>query len=442
MNAKEIQEILIKNGFECYIVGGAIRDHFLNTIPKDFDLFTSADSKQIKTLFSNAKIMGNRDRQQKLSTFTIDETELSSYRGSGDREKKGNNIQTHCKTCDFTINAMAGQFINNKIMNIIDFHSGKEDLNNKIIRFVGDPNERILEDPLRILRALRFASKLNFNIEEKSSQAIRRNFYLLQSIPIERIREEFIKILSTGNINILFEYPFMAYFIPELSILSTIQSGGKFHNETPLQHSINAFKLARETTQEEIFWLLSLFHDTGKAFTLQVKSDGNHFYGHDLAGYRIVKNIFERFKFPKEYIDKTILIKHHMFGYFNDNIKPKTYLRMLEDLKNHHSTIEELILLQYFDYNANEKNDKLNFMNFLNTNTINKFLLKHFDKPTEPKNLVIDGNIIKNYGFEREQIREIQKEIILNIWENRLENTSSSLINFLEKRRKKNDTSS
>ena len=152
---KGMMQVLLQNGYEAYIVGGAIRDYYFGVKPKDYDIFTNATGKQILEMFPEGKIIGGEERQEKRLTVVVHGVEISQYRKNGDRTKTGNTLSEHQATCDFTINSIAMDVEGN----IIDPYRGTKHIEIKKLMFVGIPQERVDEDTLRLLRGIRFAAR-------------------------------------------------------------------------------------------------------------------------------------------------------------------------------------------------------------------------------------------------------------------------------------------
>ncbi len=204
--------MLKENGFDCYIVGGSLRDALLNRSISDYDITTNARPEEIKSVFKNYKCL---DIGMKHGTITVfinsNKIEITTYRIDGsyinNRKPKKvnftNSLFDDLKRRDFTINALCF----NEENGLIDFFNGKKDIENKIIRCIGNPDERFKEDALRILRAIRFKAQLNFAIEKNTKKAIFINKKLLINISQQRINDEFFKIINTNNyLNVLKEY--------------------------------------------------------------------------------------------------------------------------------------------------------------------------------------------------------------------------------------------
>lgn len=201
-NVQYILDKFNSNGFEAFIVGGCVRDSLLNKYPQDYDITTNALPEEIEKLFDKTIPTGIKHG---TVTVIIDKTpyEITTYRIDGEylnnRKPKDvkfvTNIEEDLSRRDFTINAMAYS----PYLGFKDFFNGKNDLKNRLIKCVGEPDKRFSEDALRMLRAIRFSCQLNFKIEQLTAQSIRRNFKLIKNISIERIQGEFTKIILSNN---------------------------------------------------------------------------------------------------------------------------------------------------------------------------------------------------------------------------------------------------
>ena len=217
---KKVTDTLNQNGFEAFVVGGAVRDALLGQMPDDWDVTTNADTTQIKNCFDR-----HFDTGIKHGTITVlmdrKPVEVTTYRIDGEYKDNRrpesvaftNDVKEDLKRRDFTINAMAY----NENVGLVDLYGGKSDLENKIIRCVGNADERFNEDALRIMRAIRFAARLGFEIEEKTYCAIKKNRNLLKNISAERIQAELVKMLeTTDNLRLLFDSGVAEFVIPEV----------------------------------------------------------------------------------------------------------------------------------------------------------------------------------------------------------------------------------
>ncbi|XQW85511.1 polynucleotide adenylyltransferase PcnB [Thalassotalea piscium] len=235
-NALKVLNRLNSSGFEAYLVGGGVRDILLGIEPKDFDIATNATPEQIKELFRNCRLIGRRFRLAHI-VFGRDIIEVATFRGHHDnasekqqqcqknskqsehgmllRDNIYGSIEEDAERRDFTINAL---YYSAKDFTIHDFANGIRDISDKKIRLIGDPETRYREDPVRMLRAIRFATKLNMQISKESKKPIKTLAPLMANIPPARMFEEFNKLFLSGkalvNFQQLCEYQLFAYFFP------------------------------------------------------------------------------------------------------------------------------------------------------------------------------------------------------------------------------------
>ncbi|GAL06545.1 poly(A) polymerase [Photobacterium aphoticum] len=259
-NALKVLYRLNKAGFDAYLVGGGVRDLLLDKQPKDFDIATNATPEEIKHLFRNCRLIGRRFRLAHI-LFGRDVIEVATFRGhhadgtpnlSDKKQVAAQNqegmllrdnvygtIEEDAERRDFTINAL---YYSIKDFTVSDFVNGVEDLDNRIIRLIGDPETRYREDPVRMLRAIRFAAKLDMGIEEKTAAPIVKLSTLLQDIPAARLFEESLKLLQSGNglatYKLLREYNLFQQLFPLLSEHFTEDQNSQ--TEQMIEHILSA----------------------------------------------------------------------------------------------------------------------------------------------------------------------------------------------------------
>lgn len=232
-NALKVLYRLNSAGFDAYLVGGGVRDLLLGAKPKDFDIATNATPEQIQQLFRNCRLIGRRFRLAHIM-FGREIIEVATFRGHHQEESKNisqqskegmllrdnvyGTIDEDAERRDFTINAM---YYNVQDYSIHDYAGGIDDLNDKLVRLIGDPETRYREDPVRMLRAIRFAAKLDFDIEEETAEPIEDLAYLLRDIPAARLYEESLKLLQSGHgletYYLLREYNLFQQLFPAIS---------------------------------------------------------------------------------------------------------------------------------------------------------------------------------------------------------------------------------
>jgi len=326
---KNIFSIFKKNGFEIYLVGGAVRDFLLGKNPKNFDFTTNATPEKIQSLFPNSFYNNNYGtvsipvEMEGLSSLKKTIVEITPFRKEKDytdfrhpeKIEWAKTLEEDLARRDFTINAIA--YDGKKI---IDSYQGQKDLKEKIIRCVGDPDKRFSEDALRLLRAIRFASQFGFLIEEKTREAIVKNNYLINKISWERIRDEFLRILKSDHpaegVLFLRNTGLLKYILPELDVCFSIpQKSPKRHHIYDVgTHLVMSLKYCH--SKDEITRFATLIHDIGKAKTFKKdeKTGMITFYNHEIVGKKLAEKIAERFKFSNEQKTKLIrLVAYHQF---------------------------------------------------------------------------------------------------------------------------------
>jgi len=332
-----VTETLEKAGFEAFLVGGCVRDLVMDRIPKDWDVTTNAKPEQIielfkKTVYENdfgTVMVINED----VTHETLRQIEVTPYRTEGgytdfrhpDQVKFGQNLEEDLKRRDFTINAMAYSASNGQCI-VKDIFGGLKDIQDKTIRTVGEADKRFTEDALRMLRAVRFASELNFSISTETMESIIKNAHLIQKISAERIRDEFTKIILSPNgsagITMLQKLGLLQYIIPELEDGIGVDQSGE-HAYDVWTHALYSMQHAIDKNYPLEIRLAALFHDIGKPKSRrrrEIKSARDAakkeytFYGHEVIGARMTRKIMERLKFTRDEINLVEkLVRHHMF---------------------------------------------------------------------------------------------------------------------------------
>jgi len=328
-----IIKLLEKKNFEVYAVGGCVRDFLLNKEPKDWDITTSATPKQIQKIFPNSVYenqfgtVGIKTKSKKSNLKII---EVTTFRSDGkysdsrhpDKIRFSKKLEDDLGRRDFTINAMVLK-IKRDSWEIIDPYQGQQDLNKKIIKCVGDPEKRLQEDALRLMRAIRFNVELGINqgwlLETATFKAIVKNNNLIKNISFERVRDELIKIIATQEaclgIDLLHRSGLLKYILPELE--TGIDVGqNKHHLFTVWEHNLRSLDYAARNNYSLIVRLASLFHDIGKPLAKQGSGKDCTFYNHEILSSRITERILKRLHFSEEIIKKVvILVRYHGFFY-------------------------------------------------------------------------------------------------------------------------------
>ncbi len=314
-----IIETIEQAGFEAYAVGGCVRDSILGREPDDWDITTSAKPEEIKQLFRHTVDTGI---QHGTVTVLIKKEcyEVTTYRIDGEYEDSRHPKEVNFTSLlsedlrrrDFTINAMAY----NESKGLVDLFHGQEDLQNGIIRCVGEPKERFTEDALRIMRAVRFSAQLGYEIEEQTGAAIKELSESLRHISIERIQVELVKLLVSKHpeyMRKLYEMGLTKVFLPEFDIMMETPQVNPHHWYSVGEHTIKALELV---PNDRISRLTMLLHDIGKPATRSTDEEGiDHFHGHPNLGSEMAKKILKRLRFDNDTIDRvTLLILYHDYG--------------------------------------------------------------------------------------------------------------------------------
>lgn len=395
---------LITNGYQAYLVGGCVRDLILKRKPKDWDITTNARPEEILKLFPTQSFYENRFGTVGVKTNSLDETlkiiEITTFRIEGkysdfrrpDEIKFASKLEEDLKRRDFTINSLALSFEGE----IIDLFDGLKDLKNKIIRCIGNPEERFREDSLRMIRAIRFACELEFEIEIKTFKGIQKNVELIQYIANERIRDEFIKIIMNKNaifgIELLRKSGLLKEILPELERTYGVTQN-KHHKYDVYTHSLKALEYAVKKNYSLEIRLAALFHDIGKPLTKQGEGPNCTFYMHEIIGTKMTKKILERLRFSKDIIKKvTHLIRHHMFYFEIEKVTPSAVRRFIRRVGE--ENLEDLFKLREADRIGSGVPKAIPYrLRYL------KFLIEKTKKESiKPTLLKINGNDILNMG--------------------------------------------
>ena len=336
--AQEIIDILKKNGFQAYAIGGSVRDVIMGKPTHGWDFTTDAIPENILKLFPDSfydnqfgtvgiKIyketekLGDKETQENKDIEDIYEiTTFRSEEGYTDRRHPdtivwGKTLEGDLGRRDFTINAIAYDG-----KTLFDPYNGMADIENKIMRAVGNPEERFSEDALRMMRAIRIASELGFTIEGETFQAIKTTHKLISEISAERVRDELLKLLKSSyasdGILLLKNTEILSSILPELdaSFQTPQKSPNRHHLYDVGMHSVMALKYC--PSPDPIVRLATLLHDIGKPPTFHQDNDGLiTFYNHEMAGAKIAKAISMRLRLSKKETEKVVtLIRWHQFS--------------------------------------------------------------------------------------------------------------------------------
>ncbi|QQG42728.1 MAG: HD domain-containing protein [Candidatus Giovannonibacteria bacterium] len=365
--------ILEGAGFEAYLVGGCVRDLLLERTPQDWDITTNAWPEKIQELFPKSfyenkfgtvsVVTGSED--PKLRTI-----EITPYRLEGkysdkrhpDEVKFADKLEDDLARRDFTINAIALKLetppLNPPLVKggkrggsplparpagglykeglgevIIDPFSGQKDLEQKLIRAVGGPEERFSEDALRIMRAMRFSAELNFEIEPKTEKALKNKANLLKMIAKERIRDEFSKIIMSekpsDGLEALREAGILRTFLPEIEEGWGVGQN-KHHIYTVWEHNLRSLDHAAKEKWPLVVRISALFHDIGKPRAKEGDGPDSTFYNHEVIGAKMSFVALSRLKYGNDFVEKVAkLVRYHLFYYNVDEVSESSVRRLI-----------------------------------------------------------------------------------------------------------------
>lgn len=316
---KFIIDTIEKAGFEAYAVGGCIRDSILGRTPNDWDVTTSATPEQVKGLFRRTIDTGI---QHGTVTVMLDKEgfEVTTYRIDGEYEDSRHpkeviftpNLVEDLKRRDFTINAMAY----NDTSGLVDVFEGMKDIEEGVIRCVGQAKERFTEDALRMLRAIRFSAQLGYSIEENTREAIRELAGNLSHISAERIREELTKLLVSPHpeyLEVAYETGVTAVVLPEFDKCMQTPQKHPHHCMDVGRHTLCALTHVEPVKELRLAMLL---HDIGKPLALEVDEEGiTHFHGHPGISAQLAGEILRRLRFDNDTVATVSrLVEYHDYG--------------------------------------------------------------------------------------------------------------------------------
>ncbi len=395
----KVGRMLTKEGYEVYLVGGALRDIVMGKVPHDYDLATDALPDEMLEIFPKSVSTGAKfgtvlalvpdlegeNKQVEVTTFRSESDYIDGRWPS--KVEFVNDLNQDLGRRDFTINAMALDLSSGNLeedveqeWEIQDPFGGITDINLKLIRAVGTPIERFKEDGLRAFKACRLASQLDFEIEEETFEAIKQSIPVAKQVSMERIRDEFMKLLLNSpkpskGIELMRQTGLLNIFLPELLEGYGVEQK-LYHSHDVYWHSLRTCDAAEDSVK-----LAALFHDIAKPRT---DMGNGHFYGHDSVGTQMVEEIMKRLKFSKTEIERTkALVRNHMFYY------PHTEGEVDRE------KMDKLMLTQWSD------------------SAVRRFLKRVGEENVEDlfKLRIADASSNPNTAFKPEEITELQKHI-------------------------------
>ncbi len=351
MNSKTIFEIIYRTAreldYDVYVVGGYVRDKILGIKDKDLDFVIIGDA------LTFAELLKKRMHLRKIVVYPRFGTFMANYYGytlefvnareesySSDSRKpqtKRSDLPADLSRRDFTINTLAMDISPHNFGKIIDVYDGQGDLKRGIIRTPLEPIQTFSDDPLRMMRAVRFATRLNFKIEENTYKAIKSSAYRLKIVSQERITDEFNRIIMGKNpdkgIMMLDDVGLLQEFLPELVKAKGIEQRRDFHHKDVFYHTLEVLHNTAEKSRKLGLRLAALFHDIGKPKTKKfIESSGWTFHGHEVVGERMTGGIMRRMKYPAntiEYVKKLVRLHLRPMAMVSDIVSDSAIRRLL-----------------------------------------------------------------------------------------------------------------
>ena len=432
--------ILEQAGYEAFAVGGCIRDSLLGRAPNDWDICTSARPEEMKACFSDFRVI---DTGLKHGTLTVlaggEAFEITTYRIDGDysdgrhpdQVSFTSHIEEDLARRDFPINAMAY----NPSSGLVDPFGGASDLSRRLLRCVGKPEKRFQEDGLRILRAVRFASQLEFNIDAETADALFSCLPLLDRISAERIRAEVEKLLcGPGAMEVLTDYrEIMARIIPEIRPMFDLDQQNPYHIYTVWDHTLHAVSHVKNTP---VLKLCAFFHDIGKPGMMTIGEDGRgHFYRHERLSAELADQILSRLKYDNHTRETVVEVVR-----FHDTVfrpSPRQARKLLNKLGE--ERLRLLIELEYADVKSqnpvytDQRVDGISAFSQIVDEVLAAeqcFSLKH---------LAVKGNDLLEMDFSQgPEIGRILELLLEQVLEGELPNEKDTLLQFVKDIHEKN----
>lgn len=415
---KQLFSYFKENGHELYLVGGCVRDFYMDRKINDFDMTTSATPEEMMELANkyDIKVIPTGIKHGTL-TFVLDHVhvEITTYRCESEYENNRRpkdvtftrSLKEDVQRRDFTINALA---LNED--GLQDFYGGLEDIQKKVIRAVGDPDLRFNEDALRIMRCLRFAFQLNFDIEENTWNALKRNAHLLNNISKERIRDELCKMLLSEKKDMLVtlrDCGVLDIIIPEYVKTYDFEQHSSWHIYDVFYHHVEALNATKGYTLN--MKLAILLHDLEKVTYRTYDMLGNgHFIGHAPASAALAQTILRRLKFDnKTIVEVYQLIKYHDY-YLYDTCK--SVHKFMYKLEGDFDLAYKILKIQLADNKAKNQ-DKILKKNKMIYNVM--IMLKDMERNGEcfnVKSLAINGHDLIQLGFKNEEIGNVLQYLL------------------------------
>lgn len=435
--AKIVINALADAGFSAYVVGGCVRDYFLGNQTSDTDITTSAKPCEVEKILADKNIkVVETGLKHGTVTAVVDKTpfEITTFRTDGEYKDSRHpqsvefveDVEQDLKRRDFTVNAMAY----NDERGLVDLFGGREDIENRIIRTVGEPDARFKEDALRIMRALRFSSVLGFDIEEKTKKSIFDNMYLLENISAERIFSELSKLLCGKNVlNVLNEFrQVIGVIIPQLIPSFNCAQKTPWHTYTVYEHIIHSVDFA---PRDPVIRLTMLLHDIGKPSVKLTDENGrDHFKTHADAGEKIAAEVLSKLKVSNNIYNKvTTLIKYHQSVENVNDVKIKHWFNKIGE--EYTLSLFDVRIADLKAHNLGKKEVLFEIERLMSLEEEAKMIIKRRE-PYKISELAVNGHDLISLGFSGREIGDKLSAILTLVMDGRLKNTKKDILDFLK----------
>lgn len=445
---RQVALTLYLAGYEAYFVGGCVRDLLMGVKPKDYDITTNATPDQIIALFprtfyensyGTVGVVTASEEEKEVEVIKSSIVEVTPYRvESGytdgrhpDSVKWAKTLKEDLSRRDFTCNAIAYNPITNEV---IDYYDGIKDIKDKVLRCVGEANLRFTEDALRLLRAVRFSSQLGFDIEFVTHESIKVNASLINNISKERIRDELCKMLMTKSpmqgLIVAHETGLLKHILPEIEKGIGV-SQNQAHSFDVWEHNLRTMQHAADKNWSLEMRLCALLHDVSKPETRRFSKEKKDytFYGHDVVGGRVAREIMSRLKFSKEMIEKvSLMVRWHMFFSDTEQITLSAVRRLISNVGR--ENIWDLVNLRICDRigTGRPKEEPYRLRKY------ESMIEQALTEPVSLKQLKIDGKRIMDVTHETPgpKIGMILNSLFGEV----LDDPSLNTVEYLEKRSK------
>lgn len=429
---------LEKSGFEAYLVGGSVRDYLMDVPLGDKDITTNATPEEVRGVFGDFRVINTGIRHGTVTVLIDGEPiEITTYRTESeygdnrhpDSVSFSKNFSDDVLRRDFTMNGI-GISADGEIRDEV---GGKQDIENKIIRAIGVPEDRFSEDALRIMRAVRFASVIGFEIEKSTENAALNKRELLKNISAERKRDELLKLICGKNAeNILLKYrEVIAQCISEIQCEFDFNQHNRHHIFDVYTHSVKAMASAKNDTNIRMALLL---HDIGKPSTAKYDEKGEmHFKCHAQKSFEIAEEILTRLRLSNAEKDEILtLIKYHDIPFMGEDMKTVSEKRVKRIVSKFGKDLS-LKLLEVRRCDNLAQNPKY-FLGEDFYSNCEELICKISDgnECLTLKDLEIDGNDIKKLGFSGKKIGEVLNLLLENVLDGTLPNGKKELVAFAE----------